>query len=91
MDETLHRERLDGGRKRLLSIAGADRSIAGWRDAGARQCGLSDRRGKALPWSPSGYGREVPAQADARLLDAPHGPHPAAGYHAILDSSTAPA
>ena len=84
MDERLHRERLDGGQKRLHSLPAA---VAALPDGAMLAVGNAPdpiAGGKALPWSPSGYGASPPP-AGAWLLTPPSTVRAlAAGYSAAL-------
>ena len=85
MDATLHRERLDRGQKRLHSLPA---SVAALPDGAMVAVGAAAyliSGGRALPWSPSGYGGEALLPADARLLTPPSTVRTlAAGYSAII-------
>jgi hypothetical protein len=85
MDETLHRERLDSGRKRLHSLPAPIEALPDGAMVAVGNAAYLIARGKPLPWSPSGYGGEVPLSAAARLLTPPSTVRAlAAGYSAIL-------
>ena len=85
MDETLHRERLDSGRKRLHSLPAPIEALPDGAMVAVGSAAYLIAGGKALPWSPSGYGDEVRRLAGARLLTPPSTVRAlAAGYAAIL-------
>ena len=88
MDATLHRERLDRGRKRLHTLP---MPLAKLPDgAMVQQDGESFliARGRALTWSPAGYGETESALADAMLLTPPSTLRAlAAGYRPVLHPS----
>jgi len=88
MDATLHRERLDRGRKRLHPLP---TPLAKLPDgAMVQQDGESFliARGRALTWSPAGYGETESALADAMLLTPPSTLRAlAAGYRPVLHPS----
>jgi len=88
MDATLHRERLDRGRKRLHPLP---MPLAKLPDgAMVQQDGESFliARGRALTWSPAGYGETESALADAMLLTPPSTLRAlAAGYRPVLHPS----
>ena len=66
IDAVLHRERLDGGKKRLHALPMPLRTIARRRDgAGRERRAYLIARGRALLWSPAGY-REARTRARRR-------------------------
>ena len=87
IDAVLHRERLQGGRKRLHALPMPLEKLPD----GAMVQGGSESyliaRGRALRWSPAGYGL-APAPADALLLTPPSTLRAfAAGYRPVLHPS----
>ena len=85
MDERLHRERLDGGQKRLHSLPAAVAALPDGAMLAVGNAAYLIAGGKALPWSPSGYGGEVLPPAGAWLLTPPSTVRAlAAGYSAAL-------
>ena len=75
MDETLHRERLDGGQKRLHSLSAPVAALPDGAMLAVGNAAYLIAGGKALPWSPSGYGDEVVAGGGRPAFDpALHGP-----------------
>ena len=88
MDATLHRERLDRGRKRLHPLR---TPIAKLPDGAMVQQGsesLLIAQGRALTWSPAGYNETESALADAMLLTPPSTLRAlAAGYRPVLHPS----
>jgi len=84
MDETLHRERLDKGRKRLHSLPAPIEALPDGTMVAVGNAAYLIAGGKALAWSPSGYGTEGPSLAGALLLTPPSTIRAlAAGYPAI--------
>jgi len=84
MDETLHRERLDNGRKRLHALPMPIETLPDGAMVALDNTAYLIVGGKALPWSPSGYGTECPSLAGARLLTPPSTVRAlTAGYPAI--------
>jgi hypothetical protein len=86
MDERLHRERLDAGQKRLHSFSAPVAALPNGAMLAVGNAAYLIAGGKALPWSPSGYGDEVRSLgAGARLLTPPSTVRAlAAGYSAVL-------
>src|SRR6266481_8963568 len=85
MDETLHRERFDGGQKRLHALPAPVAALPDGAMVAVGDAAYLIAGGKALPWSPSGYGGEVRPLAGTRLLTPPATVRAlAAGYAAIL-------
>jgi hypothetical protein len=71
MDAVLHRERLDHGRKRLHPLPMPPDKLP---DGTMLQAGGESYlivQGRALKWSPAGYGAAVEALTDAMLLTPP--------------------
>jgi hypothetical protein len=86
MDGTLHRERLDEGQKRRHSLPAAVGALPNGAMLAVGNAAYLIAGGKALPWSPSGYGEEVRSLgAGAQLLTPPSTVRAlAAGYSAVL-------
>ena len=90
MDEALHRERLDKGRKRLHSLPAPIEALPDGTMVAVGNAAYLIAGGKVLPWSPSGYGKELPSLAGARLLTPPSTVRSlAGGYSAILGEGAA--
>ena len=71
IDAVLHRERLDGGRKRLHPVPGPIERLP---DGAMLQAGAESfliLQGRALPWSPAGYGASRASPGEAMLLTPP--------------------
>jgi hypothetical protein len=71
MDAVLHRERLDGGKKRLHELPMAPKELP---DGAMLQQGNESyliARGKAVEWSPAGYRDTQEVPNDAMLLTPP--------------------
>jgi hypothetical protein len=88
IDAVLHRERLDCGRKRLHPLPG---SIERLPDGAMLQAGSDSFliiAGRALPWSPAGYGGPRAVPDNALLLTPPSTVRALqAGYRPILHPS----
>jgi hypothetical protein len=86
MDERLHRERVDAGQKRRHSFSAPVAALPNGAMLAVGNAAYLIAGGKALPWSPSGYGDEVRSLgAGARLLTPPSTVRAlAAGYSAVL-------
>jgi hypothetical protein len=88
MDAVLHRERLEGGRKRLHPLP---MSIERLPDGVMVQAGEDSfliAQGRALLWSPAGYTKTQRTLRDVRLLTPPSTLRAfAAGYQAVLHPS----
>jgi hypothetical protein len=88
IDAVLHRERLDHGRKRLHALpAPADQLPDGAMVQGGKESFLV-AQGRALPWSPAGYGAARAVPDGAMLLTPPSTVRALqAGYQVVLHPS----
>jgi hypothetical protein len=88
IDAVLHRERLDGAKKRLHALA---MPLAELPDGAMVQQGEASyliARGRALSWSPAGYRQAPSALQDAMLLTPPSTLRAlSAGYLPVLHAS----
>jgi hypothetical protein len=88
IDAVLHRERLDGGQKRLHALPMPLEQLP---DGAVVQHGAENYlivRGRALPWSPAGYREARRITADAKLLTPPSTMRALlAGYRPVLHPS----
>jgi hypothetical protein len=71
MDAALHRERLDGREKRLHPLAAPWESLPNGAMVASGGAAYLVYDGKALPWSPDGYGPPEPLSGDLRLITPP--------------------
>jgi hypothetical protein len=92
VDRVLHRERLDGGRKRLHALPVPLGQLPDGAMVRQGDDSYLIAQGRALAWSPAGY-RETPAAlADAMLLTPPSTLRAlSAGYRPLLHPSVGPA
>ena len=86
IDAVLHRERLDHGRKRLHPLPADALPDGTMVEAGDQSFLIA--QGRALPWSPAGYGEARAVPADAMLLTPPSTVRALqAGYEIVLHPS----
>lgn len=88
IDEILHGERLQDGRKRLHPLPGDARELAAGAMISAADAAYLVVDGRARAWSAGGYGAPEPIPAGARLLTPPSTLAALSrGYRPVLHSS----
>jgi hypothetical protein len=88
IDAVLHRERLDHGRKRLHPLPAAAGTLPDGTMVQAGDESFLIAQGRALPWSPAGYGKPREILHAAMLLTPPSAVRALqAGYEVVLHPS----
>ena len=88
IDSVLHRERLEGARKRLHALPMRLSDLPDGAMVQAGEASFLIARGRALPWSPAGYRQAHGAVAGAMLLTPPSTLRALlAGYRPVLHRS----
>ena len=90
IDAVLHRERLDHGRKRLHPLSAPVGTLPDGAMVQASDESFLIAQGRALPWSPAGYGKPRAVLDEAMLLTPPSTVRTLqAGYEVVLHPSAA--
>jgi hypothetical protein len=88
IDAVLHRERLDHGQKRLQPPPAPAETLPDGTMVQARNESFLLLQGRALPWSPAGYGKPQAVPDGVLLLTPPSTVRALqAGYQVVLDPS----